>query len=59
MLTSCGGPPDNGLPGMNVCSDNSAVYFVKVYTKPGAALTCDQYIIKFDNSSTGAPPPKN
>ncbi len=59
LLTSCGAPPNNGLPGMNVCSDNSAVYFVKVYTKPGAALTCDQYIIKFDNSSTGAPPPKN
>ncbi len=49
----------SGYPGMNICSDNSAWYYVRVYTKPGAALTCDQYIIKFDNSSTGAPPPQN
>ncbi len=55
-LIGCG---PKGLPGMNICSDNSSTYFVKVYTKPGAALTCDQYIIKFDNSSTGAPPPQN
>ena len=53
--TGCG---PNGYPGMNICSDNSSWYFVRVYTKPGAALTCDQYIIKFDNSSTGAPPPQ-
>lgn len=55
-VVNCG---PNGLPGMNVCSDNTTMYFVRVFTKPGAALTCDQYIIKFDNAPNGnVPPPK-
>ena len=57
-LVGCG---PGGLPGMNVCKDNSAYYYVRVYVKPGSQLTCDQYIIKFDNSnpSPGSPPPNN
>ncbi len=56
-LVGCG---PGGLPGMNICTDNSSMYFVRVYTKPGAALTCDQYIIQFNNSNaTGGPPPQN
>jgi hypothetical protein len=56
-LTGCG---PNGLPGMNLCSDNSSVYFVRVYAKPGTPLTCEQYIIKFDNGyAPGSPPPQN
>lgn len=42
-----------GLPGMNICTDNSAMYFVRVYRKEGIAPTCDLYTIAFDNS-----PPK-
>ena len=56
-VTNCG---PNGLPGMNICKDNTATYYVRVFTKPGAQLTCDQYIIKFDNAPNGnVPPPQN
>ena len=51
-LMGCG---PNGLPGMNVCKDNSAVYFVRVYRKPGAPMTCDNYAIRFNNTPEGLP----
>ena len=47
-----------GLPGMNVCSDNSAKFFLKVFLKPGTALTCDSYVIQFANSGNGTAPPQ-
>ena len=37
-------------PGVNICSDNSAHYFVRVFRKPGVAATCDLYSLKVDNS---------
>ena len=54
-VKNCG---PHGLPGMNVCANNSAVYFVRVYTKPNTQLTCEGYIIKFDNAGRGTPPPQ-
>lgn len=37
-------------PGVNICSDNSAHYFVRVFRKPGIAATCDNYSLRVDNS---------
>jgi hypothetical protein len=42
-----------GLPGMNICSDNSAPFWVFVYRKAGFKPTCDSYTVSFVNS-----PPK-
>jgi hypothetical protein len=47
----CTGAP--GLPGMNICTDNSAVFYVRVYRKPGLPATCDLYTIAIDNSPGG------
>ena len=32
-----------GLPGMNLCTDNSAQYYVRVYRVTGIAPTCEDY----------------
>ncbi len=39
-----------GIPGMNICSDDTAVFYVKVSRKPGLPATCDMYTIAIDNS---------
>ncbi|MSQ81337.1 MAG: hypothetical protein EXR77_00210 [Myxococcales bacterium] len=38
-----------GTPGMNVCKDNTAQFFVRVYRAPGAAASCANYKILFAN----------
>ncbi len=47
-------PNFNGLPGMNLCSDNSAHYYVRVYRKAGipSSSICVEngYIIQVNNS---------
>ncbi|MSP90201.1 MAG: hypothetical protein EXR79_00110 [Myxococcales bacterium] len=42
-----------GLPGMNICVDNSAKFFVFVFRKPGFKPTCESYTLSFINA-----PPK-
>jgi len=38
-----------GAPGMNVCKDNSATFYVRVYRAAGAAASCSNYSIFFAN----------
>ena len=40
-----------GQPGMNVCLDNSATFFVRVSLKPGAKPSCDYYKLELSNGS--------
>ena len=51
--TGCG---PNGFPGMNVCSDDSAKYYIRVYRKSAAPFTCASYSIQFSNTPMGIPP---
>lgn len=44
------GPAGTGLPGMNICSDNSADFYFRVYRKPGLAVTCEAYILAVINA---------
>jgi len=39
----------SGLPGMNVCSDNSAHFFVRVYRVANAPGTCSYYTLQMSN----------
>ncbi len=38
-----------GAPGMNVCSDNTATFWIKVYRLGSAAPICNDYAIKVSN----------
>ncbi|MBM4345840.1 MAG: hypothetical protein FJ100_20910 [Deltaproteobacteria bacterium] len=38
-----------GMPGMNVCADNSADFFVRVYRAAGAAKSCAAYTLQVSN----------
>ncbi|MSP93134.1 MAG: hypothetical protein EXR79_15260 [Myxococcales bacterium] len=38
-----------GLPGMNVCTDNSADFFVRVYRASGTAASCQAYTVQVSN----------
>ena len=39
----------DGLPGMNVCTDNSADFFVRVYRTAGAPASCTSYTLLVSN----------
>jgi hypothetical protein len=44
---NCTGAP--GVPGMNVCTDNTADFFIRVYRLAGAPATCSTYTVQFSN----------
>lgn len=44
----CGNNP--GAVGVNVCTNNSKVYIVRVYRAPGLPATCDYYSLRFSNA---------
>jgi hypothetical protein len=44
----CTGTP-GGLPGMNVCTDNSASFYIGVSLKPGAHPVCLPYKLIVQN----------
>ena len=46
----CTAPGKPQVPGMNVCTDNTAHYYVRVFRKPGVAPSCQAYTIQIDNS---------
>jgi hypothetical protein len=46
----CTAPGKPQMPGMNVCSDNTAHYYVRVFRKPGVPASCQAYTIQIDNS---------
>ena len=43
----CTGSP--GVPGMNICADNSADFMVRVYRLPNAPATCALYTLQVSN----------
>jgi hypothetical protein len=44
----CTGSP--GTANTNICADNSAWFYVRVFRKDGAPLTCDNYEIEVSNA---------
>ena len=38
-----------GAPGRNICSNNTATYYVRVFRRPGAPLTCAPYTLQLSN----------
>ncbi len=44
-----------GVPGMNICTDNTSEFFVRIYRKPDMPATCDTYKISIDNSHADGP----
>ncbi len=50
------GPGAMPLPGVNVCSDWSATYFVRVHHQPGAPFLCASYTVQFTQVAQGSPP---
>jgi len=38
-----------GAPNVNFCSDNTAVFYVRIYRKAGVAPTCDSYTAEITN----------
>ena len=47
--TTSGNPVGQALPGMNLCKNNSAQYYVLVRRKPGTAPKCDEFTLKVQN----------
>jgi hypothetical protein len=42
-------PPNLSLPGANVCSNETANYFIRVRRIPGVAATCDAFTLRMMN----------
>ena len=42
---NAGEKPCGNVVGQSHCNNNSSVYFVRVYRKPGAMKTCTQYVV--------------
>ncbi|MFT5352879.1 MAG: hypothetical protein ACI9KE_000076 [Polyangiales bacterium] len=38
-----------GQPGRNICSNNTATYYVRVFRRPGAPVTCAPYTLQLSN----------
>lgn len=48
-MDRCGECPGQAAPNKNLCTDNSAPYYVRVYRKPGKTSTCSNYTLEFSN----------
>ena len=46
---------DAPLIGENICTDNSAVYLIRIFREPGTTLSCDSYELEFTNGVYPAP----
>ncbi len=42
----------SGLPGMNICTDNSADFYIHVYRTVGPAVDCQPYVLSVRNGKT-------
>ncbi len=47
--SNASGQSGPGLPGLNMCSNNSATFYIRVYRKPGAKATCQNYTLAVSN----------
>lgn len=45
----CPCAPAPGLTGRNVCSNNTATYYIRVFRRPGAPVTCAPYTLQLSN----------
>ncbi len=45
----CPCAPTPGVPGAGTCTDNSAVFYVRVFRKSGLPVTCTEYEVEFSN----------
>lgn len=48
-LGECPCAPPPASPGVNFCNDNTAEFFVRVFRKPGTAVSCDPYTLEITN----------
>ena len=48
-LGECPCAPAPGRPGRNICSNNTATYYVRVFRRPDAELTCAPYTLELSN----------
>ncbi|GMV43579.1 MAG: hypothetical protein AMXMBFR64_52950 [Myxococcales bacterium] len=47
--------PSPGVTGKNICSDNTAVFYVRVYRGTGKPVTCDNYTLELTNGVFSTP----
>ena len=47
--SNSGGKSGPGLPGLNMCSNNSSWFYIRVHRKAGAGPSCSKYVLALKN----------